>query len=169
MMKIISSCGTLLQVTEVQPLCEEVVSFNGRDIVMTARAKDLSVRPTAMALAIVREDSNSFGAEIIIGNLQPDKVIEILNALGKDEFYDFSQFTYQAYEGKMLDGGKSGPYTCRMEKRMCGAGFCHENHYEDPVPIPLLSNPNPWDQEADSEHLSWDDARKMNYQENESI
>ena len=51
MMKILNSCGTLLQVTEVQPLCEEVVSFNGHDIVMTARAKDLSVRPTAMALA----------------------------------------------------------------------------------------------------------------------
>lgn len=167
MMKILSSCGTLLQVTEVQPLCEEVVSFNGHDIVMTARAKDLSVRPTAMALAIVQEDSNSFGAEIIIGNLQPDKVIEILNALGKDEFYDFSQFTYQDYEGKMIDEGKSGPYTCWMEKIARGTGFCLENHYEGPVPIPLLPTPVSWDREKDSEHIFWEDARRLHDLEND--
>lgn len=158
MMKILSCYGTLLQVTEVQPLCEEVVFFNGCDIVMTARAKDLSVRPTAMALAIVQEDSNSFGAEIIVGNLPPDKVIEILNALGKDEFYDFSQFTYQDYEGKMIDRGKSGPYTCWMEKMARGAGFCLENHYEGPVPIPLPPTTVSWDWEADSERIAWDDA-----------
>ena len=159
MMKILDSCGALLQVTEVQPLCEEVVSFNGRDIVMTARAKDLSVRPTAMALAIMQEDSNSFGAEIIVGNLQPDKIFEILNALGKDEFYDFSQFTYQDYEGKMIDGGKSGPYTCWLEKMVCGAGFCLENHYEGPVPITFPeSTPVSWEQMGDGEHISWEDS-----------
>ena len=159
MMKILDSCGALLQVTEVQPLCEEVVSFNGRDIVMTARAKDLSVRPTAMALAIMQEDSNSFGAEIIVGNLQPDKIFEILNALGKDEFYDFSQFTYQDYEGKMIDGGKSGPYTCWLEKMACGAGFCLENHNEGPVPTTFPeSAPVSWEQMGDGEHISWEDS-----------
>ena len=150
MTRILNSCGALLQVTEVQPLCEKVVSFNGHDIVMTARAKDLSVRPTAIALEIVQKNSSFLGAEIVIGNLKPDKVTEILNTLGTDEFYDFSQFTYQDIEEKkIIDGGKSEPYTYVIEKMVAGEGFCRENHYEGPVSIPYTSALAPQDRKTD--------------------
>lgn len=125
MIRIINPVGKLQYVDQVQPLCEKQVMFNGSRIIIMARAKDWSVEPTALALHITeggRIEHPGFSDELQIGNLKPEKVLEIVHALGEKGYYDFSTLNYQnakKYDQVVWDNGKGNAYcNCTFEFEM---------------------------------------------------
>lgn len=162
MIRVINPIGKLQYVDQVQPVCEKQLMFNGRRIVIMEPAKDLSVKATALALHIAETSriGQPFlsGEELQIGNLKPEKVLEIIRALGKKEYYDFSTLNYQNakdYEQVVWDNGESDAYcNCAFEFEMLQ--FCSHSAWNSIGPqFPLgrdaglhtldsLSN-NDWD------------------------
>lgn len=125
MIRIISPVGKLQYVDQVQPLCEKQVMFNGRRIIIMERAKDWSVEPTALALHIAdagRIEQPFLSEELQIGNLKPEKVLDIVRSLGEKEYYDFSTLNYQnakKYDQVIWDNGESDAYcNCTFEFEM---------------------------------------------------
>lgn len=117
MIRIITPTGKLFQVLKTVPFAEKKDEFNKSVITKVEVAKDMSVNPTGIR-CFVASQNDMFGdmSSVYVGNLKPEKVKEILNALLKDEFYDFSQFQYQKskkytiFDDVEIDGGNSLPY-----------------------------------------------------------
>ena len=135
MMRIISPRGQLLLIQEVQPVCEKAVMFNGENRIIMGKADDLSVKPTALAMRLPDEKegigwSDSVGRELMVGNLKPEMVVEIIRTLCKEGYFDFSQLAYQKKEfsQRILDDGKSGAYSCHID----GAGYCSRFGMDSP-------------------------------------
>ena len=127
MMRIICPRGRLLLISEVQPVCEKAVLFNGENRIIMAKANDLSVKPTAVSMRLPDEKTSwndCFDSEPVVGNLEPEKVVEIIRTLCKEGYFDFSQLTYQKAEfsQRILDNGKSGAYAGYIN----GAGYCSQ-------------------------------------------
>lgn len=117
-MQIISTKGRVLPIKKVVPVVEQMVSLNGQNFLLMTQAKNLSVKPTALALEINESSHDTFGCsinpEIVLGNLKPEKVIEVLKTLNEKGSYDFSSFTMQKakkVEQLIIDGGKSAAYS----------------------------------------------------------
>lgn len=133
MMRIISPRGQLLLIQEVQPVCEKTVMFNGEERIIMGKANDLSVKPTAVAMRLPDEKAgwnDCVSMELLIGNLEPETVVEIIRALCKEGYFDFSQLTYQKKEfsQRLLDDGKSGAYACHID----GVGYCFRSGMDYP-------------------------------------
>lgn len=118
MMRIISPRGQLLLIQRVQPMCEKTVLFNGENRIMMGRANDLSVKPTAVVMKLL-DETTSWNCDIslVVGNLEPEMVVENIQTLCKKGYFDFSQLTYQKAEfsKRILDDGKSGAYAGFIE------------------------------------------------------
>lgn len=116
-MQIITTKGKVLPVKRAVPVVEKQVPINGEKYLLVAQAKDLSVSPTAIAFGMDKA-SNAFGCsandEIVVGNIQPDKVVEILRTLNEKGSYDLSSFPEQKarrIEQINIDNGASGIYS----------------------------------------------------------
>lgn len=129
MMRIISPRGQLLLISEVQPVCEKTVLFNGENRIIMGKANDLSVKPTALAMRLP-DEKDYISSELLIGNLEPETVVDIIRALCKEGYFDFSQLAYQKKEfsQRLLDDGKSGAYACRID----GVGYCFRSGMDYP-------------------------------------
>lgn len=95
MMKILSPKGALLSVTKVEPLVEKRVSFNGSQLRLCQVAKDNYQLVTGVYLTVSSVDTPFMPANIIVGNLKPAVVNDIMNKLLVEGNYDFSQLSYQ--------------------------------------------------------------------------
>lgn len=115
-MRILSPTGKLLEIFRVEPYAEKKEVFNGKVHVNTEVAVNLRVCPTGIKLSLEREPNDFSIPSVYIGNLTPEKVQEILSALLKEGYYDFSRLSYQKVENFMfnnsmeIDGGVSLPY-----------------------------------------------------------
>lgn len=121
MVRIISPKGQLLYVEQIQPVCEMQIMFNGQKVTLMDRARDWSAEPTALAMQI-RQQQN----ELVVGNLKPETVREIVRILGEKEYFDFSTLAYQdemTLNKVILDGGKSAAYNSYS---LFGGGFWHD-------------------------------------------
>lgn len=132
MIRIINPAGKLQYVNQVQPVCEKQIMFNGRRIVIMEPAKDLSVEATALALRIAETSQTEqpfFSEELQIGNLKPEKVLEIVHVLGEKGYYDFSTLNYQnakEYNQVVWDNGESDAYcNCTLKSGMLY--FCSQS------------------------------------------
>lgn len=114
MMKILSPKGALLSVTKVEPLVEKRVSFNGSQLRLCQVAKDNYQLVTGVYLTVSSVDTPFMPANIIVGNLKPAVVNDIMNKLLVEGNYDFSQLSYQKsvpfVDKYKYDEGKSLPY-----------------------------------------------------------
>lgn len=158
MIRIITPKGKMLYVDHVQPVCEMQVQFNGKRIVMMDPAKDWTVMPTALALKPYDSRYPNRSDELLVGNLKPELVLEIIRALGAKEFYDFSALSYQAaedFEKVTLDKGKSAAYS-NCTTNMCIGDFCGGayNNFCDYRPAwddlcqPVFPLSRPWEMEC---------------------
>lgn len=133
MIRVISPVGKLVYVDQIQPVCEKQVLFNGRRIVMMESARDWSAKPTAMAMRITGMIGQPcWSEELLIGNLEPEKVLEIIRILGEKEYYDFSLLPYQnaeEYNQVVLDNGKSAPYNSCTRKWEIMTHFCGDDSW----------------------------------------
>lgn len=125
MMKILSPKGALLSVTKVEPLVEKRVSFNGSQLRLCQVAKDNYQLVTGVYLTVSSVDTPFMPANIIVGNLKPAVVNDIMNKLLVEGNYDFSQLSYQKsvpfVDKYKYDEGKSLPYY--TEGMLIGGGF----------------------------------------------
>ena len=125
MMKILSPKGALLSVTKVEPLVEKRVSFNGSQLRLCQVAKDNYQLVTGVYLTVSSADTPFMPANIIVGNLKPAVVNDIMNKLLVEGNYDFSQLSYQKsvpfVDKYKYDEGKSLPYY--TEGMLIGGGF----------------------------------------------
>lgn len=132
MIRVINPVGKLVYVDQIQPVCEEQVLFNGRRIAMMERARDWSVKPTAIAMRITGVGLPCESEELLIGNLEPEKVLEIIRILGEKEYYDFSLLPYQhaeKYDQVGLDNGESAPYNNCTWKWEIITHFCGDDSW----------------------------------------
>lgn len=111
-MRIITKNG-VKTTSEALPIAEKCVKFNGKKGFMLEKARDLKY---ASGVLFVDNTQPVFSkrTEFLIGNLTSEKVSEIIRDFGKQGYYDFSQLKYQKIQcesEKVLDGGKSLPYT----------------------------------------------------------
>lgn len=125
MMKILSPKGALLSVTKVEPLVEKRVSFNGSQLRLCQVAKDNYQLVTGVYLTVSSVDTPFMPANIIVGNLKPAVVNDIMNKLLVEGNYDFSQLSYQKsvpfVDKYKYDEGKSLSYY--TEGMLIGGGF----------------------------------------------
>ena len=124
MLRVLNARGELHGVSNVVPIIEMVVPFNGKKRRFIEVAKDLHENPNGVLL--INKDSNrmdGWNPQIrnlpneYIGNLSTERVKEVLMCLLKDGYYDFSKLKYQkVFELKdvVLDSGVSGAYTSCM-------------------------------------------------------
>ena len=115
-MRIITPTGKVHKVCNAVPYAEKKEVFNGRVHVNTEVAMNMSVKPTGIKLSLEREPNDFSIPSVYIGNLAPEKVQEILSALLKEGYYDFSKLEYQKVENigfnssMEIDGGKTLPF-----------------------------------------------------------
>lgn len=143
-MKIISPRGNLLRVERVARVCEKRIDFNGEHRDLLEVAKNSKVPANGLAFKVITEAMGMcLPPEIYVGNLKPEKVEEILNALLVQGYYDFSGMDFQTtkHERKLvIDGGESLPFSsdiipCVMSRRnftnqfdMLQQGFSASNY-----------------------------------------
>lgn len=158
MVRIISPKGQMLCVEEIQPVCEMQLLFNGRKITIMESARDWSAGPTALAMQIRHQE------EMVVGNLKPETVREIVRTLGEKEYFDFSVLAYQeaeTLEKVVLDNGESAAYSsCMLEdgiwKDFCSGSLC------EMMPIGrggVWTDPSVPVVDAGSDRLNWESMR----------
>jgi hypothetical protein len=115
-MKIITTKGELMKVGRVTAYAEAAVSINGGTKNVYAKPDDIKY---ATGLIFERESVNNnivwgqVSNNFVIGNLDNEKLQEILTALCEKGYYDFSKLSYQSakvMEKAVIDGGLSLPY-----------------------------------------------------------
>lgn len=115
MMKVLTPNGILLRVAGVLPVVEKRVSFNGSEVRLCQIAKDKYQTATGLYLTTdAEEPCTDIVENILIGNLKPVVVNDIMHCLLEKGYYDFSQFDYQekvgVFENYTFDEGVSKPY-----------------------------------------------------------
>lgn len=119
MIRILLPSGHLVETEHIAPLIEKVVEINGerRRLVEVARKFDkvsnaLIIRVSARAY--VNDDSMvRIIEDVVIGNLKPAKVKEIVREAVSQGYYDFTTLIYQDAKfvsNIVFDNGESLPY-----------------------------------------------------------
>lgn len=115
-MRIITPTGKVHKVCNAVPYAEKKEVFNGKTRVNSEVAVNMNVKPTGIKFSLEREPNDFSTPSVYIGNLAPEKVQEILSALLKEGYYDFSKLEYQkvvniGFNSSMeMDGGKTLPF-----------------------------------------------------------
>ena len=115
-MRIITPTGKVHKVCNAVPYAEKKEVFNGKTRVNSEVAVNMNVKPTGIKFSLEREPNDFSIPSVYIGNLAPEKVQEILSALLKEGYYDFSKLEYQKVENigfnssMEIDGGKTLPF-----------------------------------------------------------
>lgn len=117
MTRILTPKGELREIEKAVPVCEMRARFNERQVRIAEPAKNMKAMPTAVALKFrASQFPAAFGemnGELFVGNLKPEKVLEIMRELLEEGYYDFSSMSYQkecGWEKTVLDDGVSEPY-----------------------------------------------------------
>ncbi len=131
-MRIISPTGKVCKVLKVEPYAEKKDIFNGKSQRITELAISLDVRPTGVKCFLECARNDFAEPFVYIGNLTPEKVQEILDALLKNGYYDFSRFEYQKKvnafgENIKIDGGVTLPYYQESDCALFGAPLFSRN------------------------------------------
>lgn len=123
-MRIITPTGKIYSIAKAVPLAEKKEFFNDRVSVKREPATSLKAKPTAIRLVTLPENGMFAEQGVVIGNLKPEDVQDILNTLLVNGYYDFSGFNYQKVntidvKEIQLDNGASSPY---YEECICEFG-----------------------------------------------
>lgn len=154
-MKIISPRGNLLTVERVARVCEKRIDFNGEHRDLLEVAQNAKVPANGLAFKITFNGIGLVPPELYVGNLKPEKVEEILNALLVQGYYDFSGMEFQTtkYERKLvIDGGESLPFSsditpCVMSRRNFTSQFDMLQQGLSSSPYTVFGTPD-WSAEA---------------------
>lgn len=137
-LKILSPKGNLLKIDKVARVAEKHFEFNGNERNLFEVAKNSKVPANGLAFEIVSKTSEPFfPQEIYVGNLKPEKVEEILNALLVQGYYDFTKLEFQTVKLEkdvVIDGGDSLPFSTDIT--VCVLSNRHfTNDYEMLLPL----------------------------------
>ena len=94
-MRVITPTGKLVKISKVIPYVEKYEYFNKRKQFASEPAADLTVNPTALKFEIETNDNVFLDAHIFVGNLSRNMILDIMNALLRDQYYDLSLMSYQ--------------------------------------------------------------------------
>lgn len=117
MMRVMTPKGVLREVKKAEPVCEVRFELNGVKRRFAETAGSMESEPTALRLILQDVKNVIFGmreCELFIGNLKPEKVLEIQRKLLAEGYYDFSGLGYQkvtVVDDTVFDKGVSAPYT----------------------------------------------------------
>ncbi len=115
MYKLLLPGNQIMTFKGVVACVEKHVEFAGRKCRLTKRAGKKDKANLLVFDDTVNADPfmNSLSNPVVIGNLAPEKVSEITEALLKDGYYDFSKVEFQdveKYINLVVDNGVSLPY-----------------------------------------------------------
>lgn len=119
MIRILLPSGHLIETEHIAPLIEKVVEMNNDKRRLVEVAKNLDVEPNAVIIRINSKACMHDGSklqmleDVVVGNLKPAKVKEIVREAVNQGYYDFTTLKYQdaQFVGDIvLDNGESLPY-----------------------------------------------------------
>jgi hypothetical protein len=161
-MKIIMPSGKIRKVSSVTPFCEEIRSFNGRQVIYKEEASEIRYA-RGILIHIAGGQDNIFELpQFYVGNLSNEKVREIQKQLAENGYFDFQTLEYQKIETfNDIDGRSELPY---HDEKNPVLGFapnytaaynitplksCQKDGYDE--------NSSDWDNEEGDEYDEYDD------------
>ena len=95
-MRVLLPTGTIMEVAKVVAVCEQRLTYNGRDLRLCEKAADIAY---ANGIGLFPEAQGSFdvatGNAIMLGNLSNEVVREVLTSLVIKEWVDLSSLKLQ--------------------------------------------------------------------------
>lgn len=113
-MRILTPNNTLAVISKVTPFAEERVAFNGSEVRLCQRVRDIK-NMSGLFLNVAQNGFSMINqGDILLGNLKFEKAEEIMQKLLTEGYYDLSELEFQKSAGEnrlpMFDGGKTLPY-----------------------------------------------------------
>ena len=115
-MRVLLPTGTIMEVAKVVAVCEQRLTYNGRDLRLCEKASDIAY---ANGIGLFHEARGSFDVAtgndaIMLGNLSNEVVREVLTSLVIKEWVDLSSLKLQKKQlmttQYVFDNGVTDPY-----------------------------------------------------------